>query len=215
MKELTGNSLVNLAVADFATTPVPAGGAGSLCWSTTTAAVARWDGAHWISQYPYYSGLGSVAATAGLNTTDTILANVRAGGLFVAGSTYRITLAGTCTTTVANASTFTLRYGTARTTADATIATFAVTSAATGTSIPFRVEMLLTIRTVGATGTVAGTATVLNNGVTGIAAAAVTVVALTPSAINTTLDGYLSASYKSAALTTTSTFQNTIVESVR
>lgn len=166
------------------------------------------------------TGLPMVAASAAINTTDTVLATAPAGSNGMnPGTTYEITLEGTCTASVANLSTFTVRLGIAGTTADATIATFTVTSAATGTTIPFAVRIKLTFRTVGATGTVSGSLYTLSQGLatgtsSGIEAFSVsTSRAASVAAPNTTLnDLILSVSYKSAATTTTSTFQEGQVE---
>lgn len=160
-------------------------------------------------------GNAMVAASAAINTAETVLVTAPAGSNGInPGTTYRITLQGTCTSSAANVSTFTIRLGTAGTTADTLIATFTVTSATTGTAIPFKVEILLTFRTVGATGSVSGGMTVLSQGLatgtsSGIAAFSADVfqtasVAAPNTAAN---DCVLSCTYKSAATTTTSTFQ--------
>ena len=155
-------------------------------------------------------GNALVGASAAINTTETVLVTAPAGSNGInPGTTYRIMLSGTCTSTAANVSTFTVRLGTAGTTADTSIATFTVTAATSGTSIPFQVIINLTFRTVGSSGTVSGDIVVLQTGTTGIAAAAVTVnqtasVAAPNTAAN---DCVLSCTYKSAATTTTSTFQ--------
>jgi hypothetical protein len=169
------------------------------------------------------SGQAKTAATAGLNTTETVIATapVGTGGLLV-GTVYRARLPGTCTATAANASTFTLRYGTTGTTADAAIATAAVTSAATGTAVPFDIEIFFTVTNIGSTGAVSGWLRILNGtsattGITGLVVAQVFVEALTPtSTLNTTLNGIMSVTYKSAATTTTSTFNpGVILEAVQ
>src|SRR5207302_1293337 len=114
---------------------------------------------------------------------------------------------GVCTATVANASTWTVRFGTAGTTGDAAVATAAVTSAAAGAAIVFKAEIVLVVTALGATGAVAGNLTVYNTGITGISTNNVTSVALTPtSTLNTQVTSYLTVTYKSAATTTTSTF---------
>jgi hypothetical protein len=168
---------------------------------------------------PTFTGFGAVAVltatTAALNTTETVLVSATIPTAVV-GTTYRITLQGTTTSTVANVSTFTLRAGTAGTTADASIATATVTAAATGTSVPFRVVIEYTLRTNGTTGNGQGLMQLVNNGTTGIAATATAVAALTTSAtFNTTTATKLDITYKSAATTTTTTFQNAIIEIIK
>ncbi len=151
-----------------------------------------------------------VAATAAINTTETIVVKTpaMAANRMVAGSTIRITLVGTNTSSAANTSTFRLRLGTAGTTADALLATVTTaTAATTGTAVPFRVVIDLTIRT---TTTAFATVTVFNTGgtSTGISTVPVQVLLHTMSALNTaTAAQILSATYLSAATTTTSTFQ--------
>lgn len=165
----------------------------------------------------------TIAASAAINTTETIVA----GGLNLApfpansvrvGDTFRITLLGTCTSSVANVSTFRLHWGTAGTISDAIIASQAITAAATGTTIPFKFEFIFTVRTLGSTGTIFGTIVTLSQGLatgtsSGLQAFSVNTLAPTFFALlNTTTANYMSLSYQSAAATTTCTFQNGIIE---
>jgi hypothetical protein len=152
----------------------------------------------------------TVAASAGINTTETIVAGglnnaiIPANSLRV-GNVIRITMPGSCTATAAVLSTFTLRMGTAGTTADASIATGTCTGA-TGTAL-FKAVMEFVVTSVGATGTILGNLQVANSGVVGIAVLNITNVALTVTAtLNTTTANYLSVTYKTAATTDTSTF---------
>ena len=169
---------------------------------------------------------GLVAATAGLNTTETILVKsalllpTRTDfgqtllGTLNVGSLIRVTINGTCTSTNADVSTFTMRAGILGTTADASIATWVVTSSGSGTAIPFTVVINVTVRTLGASGTGYGTMSVQNTGVTGIAAVTNTVVASASAitALPTTTATFLDFSYVSAATTTTCTFQAATLE---
>jgi len=155
------------------------------------------------------NGVGATAASAAINTTDTILATAPAGSNGInPGTAFEITLTGTCTSTVANLSTFTVRLGTSGTTADTTVLTFTVTAAASGTNIPFVARIRVNWPSGNGSVTPTGDWYLLNNGTTGIAAAAVTVTgsATSAAATTTTADLFLSVSYKSAATTTTSTF---------
>ena len=162
-----------------------------------------------------------VGASGAINNTETIIvgglnnAKIYANQLKV-GTVIRITLEGTCTTSAANASTWAVRFGTLGTTSDGLLGT-ANTSVAgtTGTAIPFEATILFTVRTIGAAGTIAGYVKLITTGATGISAVTAQVVALTPTAINTTVDNWLSATYVSAANTTTSTFQNAMIEVVK
>jgi len=174
------------------------------------------------SSQPIYLCVANTAATTGINTNEAIVsggnnvngatAHILANQLVV-GSHIRIVLWGVCTSTAANASTFTLRCGAAGTTSDASVATAAVTAAASGSAIPFMVEFDFTVTSTGTTGGIAGYMTVTNNGTTGIAALATTVVISTVTAtLNTTVAGYIELTYKSAASTTTSTFNGGYME---
>lgn len=152
----------------------------------------------------------TIAASAAINTTETVIAGglnnavIPANSLRV-GTKFRITLAGSCTATAAVLSTFTIRMGTAGTIADASVATGTCTGV-TGTAL-FKVIIEFVVTSIGATGTILGNMSVLNGGVVGIATLSVTNVALTPTAtLNTTTANYLSLTYKTAATTDTSTF---------
>lgn len=167
----------------------------------------------------------NTAATGAINTTETIVAGGKAvnGATCVIpanslqiGNVIRIVMHGTCTSSAANVSTFTLRMGTAGTTADASVATAATSIAAvTGTNIGFTAIMDFTVLTLGATGTIVGTMVLLNTGVTGISTNNTQSINLTATAtLNTTTANYLEVTYKSAATTTTSTFQSAYIEVV-
>jgi hypothetical protein len=153
------------------------------------------------------------AASAAINTTETYptAAIYLPPNSPLAGSTYRLTLFATCTSTVGNVSTFTVRVGTTGTTpaSDTTATAALATSAASasGTTIPFRAEILCTFRTVGASTTVECALMVTNTGTTGILAVASAGAIATTGAYNNNTALYLNVSYKAAAATTTSTFQ--------
>lgn len=165
----------------------------------------------------------NTAATGAINTAETVVAGGKAvnGATCVIpanslqiGNVIRVTMHGTCTSTAANVSTFTLRMGTAGTTGDASVATAATSVAATsGTTVGFTAVLEFVVLTIGGTGTIAGHALVLNTGITGISANNTQSINLTSTAtLNTTTANYLEVTYKSAATTTTSTFQTAFVE---
>jgi hypothetical protein len=90
------------------------------------------------------------------------------------------------------------------------------TAAASGTAVPFSVELLVTIRTNGASGTALGSGTLLNNGVTGVSSAAVVVGQVTATVtVDTTVANLIELTYQAAAATTTCTFHNALIELVR
>lgn len=155
----------------------------------------------------------AVANSTAINTTETAITSaVLAANSLKAGTTFRCYASGTCTSSVANASNFRVRIGTAGTSADAIAAVVTPTAAASGTSVPFYVEFLVTIRTAGSSGTALGSACLANNGTTGISAAAQVVNQVTATVtVNTTVQNIIQISYVSAATTTTSTFYNAAI----
>lgn len=95
MQLLAPPALPALAIAAGASAPVPAGGAGSLAWSTTLIAVVAWNGSAW-SQLGGSSGASTdyvkLAAdyTLTSGTTEQKLFNATANGaLTLAAGTYR------------------------------------------------------------------------------------------------------------------------------
>jgi hypothetical protein len=168
-------------------------------------------------RYIKSNGLSTMAAvSAAINTTETILTSfVIPANFLQAGTTFRVDVFGTCTSTVANASNIRVRIGTAGTSADVVAAIVTPTAAASGTSRSLLCYLMVTIRTVGSGGTMGGTGVLNNNGVTGISASAVVVGAPTSVAINTTVQNTIQVSYSSAATTTTSTFQLAAIELVK
>ncbi len=207
---------VTLAGTAAAAVPVPPAGAQALYADTTSGLLSSKNPAGNASPIaPNQSNVASSAASAAINTAETIITpafQIPANFLQV-GTTYRITVSGTCTSTVANLSTFTLRIGPNGTTADTSIATITCTAAASGTTIPFTATFLVTIRSIGAGGTVMGSGMIVNSGVTGISSNGVGGGGATATAaVNTTVANFLELTYKSAATTTTCTFQQAVIE---
>jgi len=199
------------------------------CDSSGLSPVLTTDGAtnKIVSLTPVISNFGmndqgqaaTVADSSAINTTETIIVKTLAipANRLVAGTHIRAILTGTCNSSVANTSTFTLRMGTLGTTGDTAIATPVTGVAGTGaTAVPFRVTIDFTIRTIGASGTGFVTFTLESNGLTGIVAAQTPVIIMpTMSAFNTqTANNIISVSYKSAATTTTSTFKEGVIQFV-
>ena len=169
-----------------------------------------------------------VAATAGINTTETLLVSQALTipttdlgdaipGTLQAGSLIRATIGGTCTSTNADVSTFALRMGILGTTADASVATWTVTSSGSGSSVVFIARLDITVRTLatsGANGTGYGFLSVQNTGATGIVAVTNTDVAAaaTINALPTLTATFADITYVSAATTTTCTFQTATIE---
>jgi len=167
-----------------------------------------------------YGQADIVTDSAGINTTETIIVKTPAlaANRLIAGTHIRMTLIGTCNSSAANTSTFTIRMGTNGTTADTAIATPVTGVAGTGAAaIPFKAVIDFTVRTVGASGTGFITLQVDSQGTTGIIAAQTPAIILPAmSTFNTTTaSNILSVSYKSAATTTTSTFKQAVIEFIQ
>lgn len=173
---------------------------------------ARRDHAHQES-----GGVASiVAASAGINTTETqIVGFTIPANLLTAGSTFRLTAQGICTSTVANAATFRCRIGTSSLSGNIACA-IAPVGTTTATSAPFMVDMLVTVRTTGAGGTVIGNGVVLANSASGALQAFTgfqTLAATTATvAVDTTANKIIELTFVSAATTTTLTFHNAAID---
>jgi len=208
----------NLVLNKTASPGAAAADKASLYLDTTEETVRYIDDTGAIRTFAQNAISAIIATSGAINTTETIIVgginNARLGANQAkAGTTLRATLQGTCTSTVANASTWRIRIGTLGTTADTAVLTAANSvAAASGTSIPFLCDVYLTIRTIGAAATISGYIVLTNTGVTGISAVTVQVVTATAVAFNSTVDNWISVTYASAAATTTSTFQNAILE---
>jgi hypothetical protein len=158
----------------------------------------------------------TVAASAGLNIVATYISPntfLLAANSLAVGDVFKIRVFGRCTSTVINVSTFIPRLGANGSTADTSLGSITATSAASGTNIGFTLEIVLTVRAIGASGSVVMNSVLLNQGTTGISNAAVAVNgAANVTTINTTAGLILGLSYSSAAITTTATFEQVIVQ---
>ena len=167
---------------------------------------------------PWGASGAIVASSGAIANTATIIKRsakiIPANGLNV-GDSFRISIQGTCTSSNADTQLFTLRWGTAGTTADGTMLSCSIASDGSGSAIPFRAVIEVTVRTLGATATCYGgiaiTNDVVGDGVcTGFSRAA----AGTASTFDSTVASYLSFAYISGASTTAVTFQNVIIEQI-
>lgn len=165
-----------------------------------------------------HTGFGSLtSATGAIANTDTkILASDLAmqSSRLIAGSVIEIELHGTCTSTAAGAGTINIRYGTTGTTSDGLLQSFTLGAAQTsGTSIPFKIKILITIRTSGASATSDGELELINQGTTGISTTATQVIRGTATNINTTTAlTFLEADYQSGNASTATTFQDAVIK---
>lgn len=132
----------------------------------------------------------------------------------------RTVIYGTCTASAAGTSTFILTLGGSNAVAtDQTLITIAITSATTGTSIPFCIEIMTTFRYHFDTSSykTISSARLINNGTTGISTAAVGVyqgseVSSNFSALGYSAIGYMNVTHQSSSASVTPTFQQVVME---
>ena len=155
-------------------------------------------------------------ATSAISTVQTIITpNPYAMRDAYGGDSYRITIYGTCTSNAANTHTFNILSGYYNTLSDQVIGSISFNAATSGTSVPFKIQLLLTWDM--ASGTkmkICGEC--LNNGTTGISANAVTI--FTPALSSTVTDTntpYLNVSYQSSAAGTSCVFHDVVTETIR
>jgi len=154
------------------------------------------------------------AATSTITTTETTVVSYTVpANTIAAGTTYRIVGYGFATSSAANSNDFFIRFGSTGTSSDTAIETLAITSATSGTSIPFRIEFIVTFR-----GTsVSEVAGVLNNNTnTGIYTGTVGVGGPTnTTGLTTTANEVLQLSYVSGASSTSTIWGLATIELVK
>lgn len=159
----------------------------------------------------------TVANLAAITTTQVYVSSplaIAANALKV-GSVFRITAHGTCTSSVANTSTFTVRLGAANNGGTSLLATN-LTAAVTGTDIPFVFEAIIVVRTLGASGTATCFTKLQNTGVTGISTTTLVVNGDgTDVTIDTTGALNVGLSFTGGGASTPVTFRTILVESIR
>lgn len=159
----------------------------------------------------------TVANSSAITTTQVYVATpiAIAANTLKVGSVFRITAHGTCTPTLGNTSTFTVRLGAANNGGTSLLVTN-VTAAVTGTNVPFIFEAIVTIRTIGASGTATCFAKLVNSGITGISTTATVVNGDgTDVTIDTTSALNLGLSFTGGGASTPVTFRTILVESIR
>lgn len=170
-----------------------------------------------FQQYPQSS---IIAASPSVSTVETYITapfKIPAGTL-VAGNAFRISLFGQGTSSVVNTWNVRVRLGTGGVVADtAILSPGATTAAAAGSNIDFRFDFIVTVRSIGASGSAHAWGDFVNAGATGLNTNANMLLygsgAVTT--INTLTDLFLGASWVSAAATTSAVFQAATVECIR
>lgn len=155
---------------------------------------------------------GTETLIGGGSTSKQIPANVLS-----TGTSFLVTILGTYSPTVARSPIFRIRIGTNGTTADTLVLTVTLaTSATSGTNIPFRVMIAMTVRQTGSStsASAAGQISLVNQGTTGISTTATQVASMTATGFSTTIANYITVSYQrgGSGATTPMTVQNCIVE---
>lgn len=195
------------ATVPAVTTPAAVSTVGSVAFS------ARRDHTH---QSP--GGVTSnTSDSSAINTADTNIVGFTIPANFcTAGTTFRIRAAGTCVCShTGDTSTFVARMGTANTNSDAALVTI-TSSSVTGATTAFDIEILVTVRTIGASITVEAGGMLKSTGTTGIGAGGVVGGSVNShAAINTTVQEFLTLWYVTNATTTTSTFNLATIEVVK
>lgn len=159
---------------------------------------------------PSYSTVGDVTVgltqpqktlvtTQAVTNTETYIPVTGFSCWLQPGTTYRIKIVGTCTSAASGSTTWRMKIGTDNSTADSTYLTFATTTPASGTNIPFTLEMELSCRTDGTSGQIVTSAFLVNNGTTGISNAAVVASSGAISTIDTTAGNYLGVSAQTSS----------------
>jgi len=157
-----------------------------------------------------------VIAINNINTTETLLDKALIGSA-QAGDTYIIEGFGTCVSTAGNLSTFTVYLGTTGTINDAPIGMVPSVGGASTTNVGFYFRIMVTFRTVGSSGTVLVNGIISQTDITGGITNTINAVSANYAVptVATNVANYLSVSYKSAAVTTTSSFQNISIYRVK
>lgn len=141
----------------------------------------------------------SLTSTQAVSNTEVYLPVTGFACSLPAGSTYRVKINGTCTSTASGSTTWRMKIGTANNATDSTYLTFTTTVPASGSSIPFTLEMELSVRAEGSSGQVVTSGFLVNNGTTGISSSAVVVNAGSISTVDTTAGNYLGVSAQTSS----------------
>lgn len=140
----------------------------------------------------------SLTYTQAVTNTEVYLPVTGFACSLTTGSTYRVKINGTCSSTASGTTTFRLKIGTTNTKSDSTYLTF-TSSSTTGTAIPFCLVMELTVTLEGSSGSVITSGVLNNNGTTGISTSAVVVNAGTTGTVDTTAGNYLGVSAQTSS----------------
>lgn len=160
-------------------------------------------------------GTVSITSAVAIANTETVVASATIASGLVAGSTFAVKGYGRLTSGASGGSSiFRFRIGTS-TLAGNIAATLTIANATLVTNAPFKLEMLVTVRTSGATGTVIGNVAV-NGGITGAFTAVADVSATSATVVvDTTVSNLVELTYISGNAGTTTTFEVVTIERVK
>ena len=160
-------------------------------------------------------GTASITGAVAIANTETVVASATVASGLVAGSTFSVKGYGRLTSGAAGGSSI-FRFRIGPTTLTGNIAaTLTIANAALVTDAPFKLEILVTVRTNGATGTVIGNIAV-NGGVTGAFTAVADVSANASTVVvDTTVSNLIEFTYVSGNAGTTTTFENVEISRVK
>jgi hypothetical protein len=166
----------------------------------------------WTSLGGMTSITANVSITGGTAQVQVISFTIPANTLLV-GSTFRIRASGTGGSN-ASANTFRVRIGT--TTLTGNIAATLATTGTAAASIPFSIDAIATIRSIGATGSALGSISLNNNTSTGIANKASAVGQTTATVVvNTTVQNIIELTFQPANAATNVVIYNAVIEIVK
>jgi hypothetical protein len=157
--------------------------------------------------------LASITGAAAIANTETVVASFLApADMMEVGTTFRIKAFGRLTSgATGGSSIFRCRIGSTTLTGNIP-ATLTITNANNATAAPFQVEMLVTVRTNGGTGSAIGNAEV-TGGTTAAFTVAGNISAISATVtVDTTADKYVEFTYISGNAGTTATFENAVIE---
>ena len=130
------------------------------------------------------------------------------------GAVYRVSIRGSGNSSSAGSIQFKLKIGPSNSTSDQTVYTLTTTSASSGSNVPFKAEMELTVRSNGGSGTVFGSGNFLNNGTTGLSNSAVVVSNGSVQSVNFSVDTYISVSAITASTNQSITVNQIVIQRV-
>lgn len=192
----------NMSGSSIQTTCYIAGIAGNSVSNQQVVTIDTSNGQMGSVNLSFLTGLYSsiTSPTSTITTTETIIvggssAPVIAAGSLKAGDSYLIRLQGSCSSLLGGTSTFKLRMGTAGSVSDGVIWSAPITAATLGTTVNFVAEIVITIKTVGASATLGGYMSIINTGLVGLIPTASAVVVGTPSTFSSNTNNYLSATF--------------------